>query len=92
MIDESTLILKMKKKYNGLTYREISEVTGLNISRVFRIFNGSKITYNEALTLHQLLNMQSEDRGDFINSRNAKKIDAKIFRLTRLEKISEGGN
>ena len=91
MIDENTLILKMKKKYKGRTYKEISSFTGLNISRLFRIFNGSKITYKEAQILHRLLDINPLENDPFLNPRNKERVEAKIYRLSRTENISEGG-
>ena len=88
MFNEQVLISKMKMKYKKRTYREISQDMNLNQTRVFRIFNGSKISYQEGLKMHQLVGAGKEEKGGFVNNYNQEKIDKKIYRLTRLEKIT----
>ena len=55
MFNEEVLISKMREKYKKKTYKEISQDMNLNQTRVFRIFNGSKISYQEALKMYQLV-------------------------------------
>ena len=88
MFNEQVLISKMKMKYKKRTYREISQDMNLNQTRVFRIFNGSKISYQEGLKMHQLVGVKKEGISSFINDCNQEKINKKIYRLTRLEKIT----
>ena len=42
MTDEDVLVRKFKAYFKDKKLREISDVTGLNISRVFRIFKWIK--------------------------------------------------
>jgi len=91
MLDERTLLKKVKLKFSGLTYKEISEKTGLNISRVFRIFNGSKITYSEALLMYNLIGANKDDF-NFIFVKNHNQIKRKIERINRLELIVAKGD
>ena len=88
MFKEQVLISKMKIKFKAMTYKEISRELNLNQTRVFRIFNGSKISYQEALRMYQLVEDKKEVRSNFICDRNQENIDKKILRLTRLEKIA----
>ena len=88
MYNEQILKSKIKMKYKTKNYKEISRDMNLNQTRVFRIFNGSKISYQEALKMHQLVGARKEERSSFISDRNQEKIDKRIFRLTRLEKIA----
>ena len=87
VFDEHILISKMKNRYKGKTYKEISLATGINPTRVFRIFNGSKISYQEALKMYQLVGGQKTGLNNFVSIHNSKKIKNKINRLARLERI-----
>jgi len=87
MIDERILVSKIKDKYKDKTFKELSKMSGLNMTRIFRIFNGSKISYQEALVLQRMVGLKNQHAYNFINDNNVKKVEAKIYQLTKLEKI-----
>ena len=91
MIDEKILIRKIKEKFKNNTYKEISKNSGMNISRLFRIFNGSKISYIEALNLHRLLNEDDTSKFNFLNPKYSLEIEERVDRLARLEAIIGNG-
>lgn len=88
MINEELLIRKFKNYFKGKKLREISVMTGLSISRVFRILNGSKLTYQEGHLLNQIMGENSNGiDGLLINKNNVVHIKKKLKKLIRLEKI-----
>lgn len=87
VVDEHILISKVKEKFKEKTFKEISALSGLNMTRIFRIFNGHKISYQEAIILHRLIGDKNNKSFNLINENNSKKIEAKIYRLEKLEKI-----
>lgn len=91
MIEENILISRIKRKFKGETYKNIANMTGINITRVFRIFNGSKISYREAIVLYKIIDPSKTGESSFISKGNAKSVKAKILRLSRLEKIAGQG-
>lgn len=63
------LILKeFKENHPEATFRQISEMTGIQITRVFRIFNGSKMKINEWEAFQKLSNPsdQGVERGEVL--------------------------
>ena len=91
MIEENILISRIKRKFKGETYKSVANMTGINITRVFRIFNGSKISYREAIVLYKIIDPTKTREASFISKDSAKSVKAKIFRLSRLEKIAGQG-
>ncbi len=87
MLDEHILLRKFKLKFKGKTYKYIAEKSGFNLSRVFRIFNGSKITYSEALMINEIIGESREKSIGLVNREREKEIEEKIYRTSRLEKI-----
>ena len=87
MLDESILLRKFKKKFKGKTYKYIASKTGFNLSRVFRIFNGSKIAYWEAVRISKILEEDGSKSISLVHKANEKEVEEKIYRMTRLEKI-----
>ena len=91
MLEEKILIRKIREKFKNNTYKEISKVSGMNISRLFRIFNGSKISYLEAFKLHELIDENNIDKPSFFNPKHSIEIEERINRLMRLENILGNG-
>lgn len=61
-MNKQTFILNEFKKQNpNLVLREISKLTGLSLSRVYRIFNGSNMKVKELEIFERLLNQNSNN-------------------------------
>lgn len=64
---QKDLIQKIRKKYDNPTYKELSALTGIQLTRVFRVFNG----YEMKLTEYMKLNALVEQREAHFNSLEA---------------------
>jgi len=86
--DEDVLVRKFKAYFKDKKLREISEVTGLNISRVFRILNGSKISYFEGAMISKIVEQSNEPGFSTVgNLSNKEKLKLNLNKLIRLERI-----
>lgn len=67
MQTQEALVKRYKEIYPKDTFQKISEKTGIQITRVFRIFNGSEMKLKEYQSLEVLIN-SNLDSNDFIHS------------------------
>lgn len=52
---QNDLLNKFKRLYNDPTYKEIASLTGIQLTRVFRLFNGFEMKLSEYLIFTSLL-------------------------------------
>lgn len=53
------LLKRFNAEYGKLTYREMADITGLNISRLFRLQNGAAMKVSEMLTFKKLIGQKA---------------------------------
>lgn len=58
---QNELLQRFKKLYGNPTYKEVSSLTGIQMTRVFRIFNGMEMKLSEYLVVKSLID-------EFLNS------------------------
>lgn len=58
---QETILHRYKEVYGEKTFASISEHTGINVSRLFRIFNGAKMRVEEFEVFNKLVN---SDKGE----------------------------
>ncbi len=69
MTVQKSLLDNYLKKYGRPTLKEISLMTGINATRVFRVLNGAKLKLDEYLIFKNLVNDLSAEKmeEDFLN-------------------------
>jgi hypothetical protein len=60
---QNELLKKFRSLHNDPTYKEVSSLTGIQMTRVFRIFNGMEMKLSEYLIIKSLIDEK-------INSQN----------------------
>ncbi|HAZ11670.1 MAG: hypothetical protein A2X86_18270 [Bdellovibrionales bacterium GWA2_49_15] len=55
MFSSQKIVNDFKDEYSGLSYREIAAMTGIQMTRVFRIFNQQEMRVSEYERFKQLL-------------------------------------
>jgi hypothetical protein len=60
---QKTILTKYKKVHGPQTYKKIAEDTGINISRIFRIFNGALMKINEYEIFKKKTHPKNESEG-----------------------------
>jgi hypothetical protein len=53
------LLKRFNAEYGKLTYREMAEITGLNVSRLFRLQNGSAMKVSEMVVFKKLIGQKA---------------------------------
>lgn len=85
---QSKVLDRFKKNYPDLSYKQISNLTGIEKSRVFRIFNGSELKISE-LEIFDNLNHKATTPGNIEFIDTAKKclttLNKKILNKLLLE-------
>jgi hypothetical protein len=67
MQTQATLLKRYKEVYPKDTFQVISKKTNIQITRVFRIFNGSEMKLKEYLSINELLQSKIDSK-QFIQS------------------------
>jgi len=60
MVLQNLLIKDFRQKHPKMTYRQIGQLTGIQLTRVFRIFNGAPMKLNEWEAFQKLTNPKNE--------------------------------
>lgn len=55
MMNQQQLIQRFKEQFPTWTFKQIAQKTGLNTSRVFRLFNGQEMKVSEYMAIERLL-------------------------------------
>ena len=63
---QETVLTKFKAAYPGLSLKEVAELTGIQVTRVFRIFNGSEMKLKEFEVLEKILQERNESGETFV--------------------------
>lgn len=61
METQEQLLTRFKKTYHHLSYSRISKLSGIQQTRVFRIFNGHELKISEYLGLKSLLDGEASE-------------------------------
>lgn len=81
MLGQKFLLQRFRREYPDLTFKEIAKKTGINTTRVFRLFNGQEMKLSEYQLLDKLLDKNPIEEKAELCSRELPK--------EQLEKISD---
>jgi uncharacterized protein YbcI len=77
-VKQQELILSFKKNYPNKTLKQVSELTGINLTRVFRIFNGNEMKISEFTIFNELVEKKTQKN---FNSQIIQDLNKLILRL-----------
>ncbi len=66
MREQRQIIEAFRNIYGAITYREISEILGIQTTRVFRVFNGHEMKLSEYIRMKSIVEKNSETDGVLI--------------------------
>lgn len=81
------LLAQLKKVLGNPTYKMISERTGIQVTRVFRIFNGIEMKFSEYLTIKELLDSEMKKDTNFEKLIRDCKSKLRVSTLVEIEKL-----
>lgn len=81
------LLAQLKKVLGNPTYKMISERTGIQVTRVFRIFNGIEMKFSEYLTIKKLLDSEMKKDTNFEKLIRDCKSKLRVSTLVEIEKL-----
>ena len=61
-MQQKIILNEFKKVFGDKSYRSISKITGIQNTRVFRIFNGSEMRVSEAEIFLELISRKDKDQ------------------------------
>lgn len=100
METQEQLLTRFKKSYGNLRYSDIARKTGLQQTRVFRIFNGHEMKVSEYVIFKNILDVETEEFRKFnelidesksrLSSSQLNKISCCVQREIEISKIFAG--
>lgn len=86
---QAELINSIRHHFPRYSYSKIAQVSGLNISRVYRVFNGSELKISEYLALRQILSGQVNSNFQNHNDSGSSKLKLIDFYRSTLSDIKK---
>ena len=87
MKEQLDLLKRVREHYNNPTYKEIASLSGIQLTRIFRLYNGFEMKLSEYLKLSSLVEESNKAHASLDRSISDCKSELSIQELKSLEEI-----
>lgn len=87
MKEQLDLLKKVRQHYNNPTYKEIASLSGIQLTRIFRLYNGFEMKLSEYLKLSSLIEETNKTHASLDETIDQCKSELSIKELNSLEEI-----